>query len=146
MGITLEAHTTMGSMPIYLSGSEEQKKKWLNPLARGEWLGAFGLTEPEAGSDAGATKTTAVLEGDDWVINGTKCFITNSGTEMSKIVTITAVTGTGGDKKEISNIVVPHGTPGFTVAPPYRKMGWHASDTHELSFDDCRVPAENLLG
>ena len=146
MGITLEAHTTLGSLPIYYEGTEEQKQEWLVPLARGEILGSFGLTEPEAGSDAGATKTTAELDGDQWVINGTKCFITNSGTEMSRMVTITAVTGTDGDRKEISNIMVPHGTPGFTVAPPYRKMGWHASDTHELSFNDCRVPRENLLG
>jgi len=146
LGITMEAHTTLGSLPIYYEGTDEQKQKWLVPLAKGEMLGAFGLTEPEAGSDAGATRTTAELDGDEWVINGTKCFITNSGTEISKVVTITAVTGMTGDKKEISNILVPHGTPGFTVAPPYRKMGWHASDTHELSFNDCRVPRENLLG
>ncbi|MBU4385643.1 MAG: acyl-CoA dehydrogenase family protein, partial [Actinobacteria bacterium] len=146
LGITMEAHTTLGSLPIYYEGTEKQKQEWLVPLARGEILGAFGLTEPEAGSDAGATKTAAELDGDEWVINGTKCFITNSGTEMSRVVTITAVTGMVGGKKEISNILVPHGAPGFTVAPPYRKMGWHASDTHELSFNDCRVPLENLLG
>jgi short-chain 2-methylacyl-CoA dehydrogenase len=147
LGITLEAHSTLGSLPIYLAGSEEQKQKWLVPLAKGEMLGAFGLTEPEAGSDAASTKTTARLEGSEWVINGTKCFITNSGTEISRIVTVTAVTGTRDDgKREISNIVVHHGAPGFAVAPPYRKMGWHSSDTHELSFSDCRVPEENLLG
>ncbi|MDD5448699.1 MAG: acyl-CoA dehydrogenase family protein, partial [Actinomycetota bacterium] len=133
-------------MPIYFSGTQEQKEKWLVPLAKGEALGAFGLTEPEAGSDAAATKTTAVLDGDEWVINGTKCFITNSGTSISRVVTITAVTGEANGRKEISNIVVPHGTPGFSVSPPYRKMGWHASDTHELSFNDVRVPKENLLG
>lgn len=146
IGITLEAHTSLGSMPIYYAGNEEQKQKWLVPLARGEMLGAFGLTEPEAGSDAGGTRTTAVEDGDEWVINGTKCFITNSGTDISRVVTITAVTGKDGDRNQISNIVVPHGTPGFTVAPPYRKMGWHAADTHELSFHDCRVPTKNLLG
>lgn len=146
LGITVAAHTSLSAMPIYFHGTEEQKQKWLVPLARGKILGAFGLTEPEAGSDSGATKTTARLEGDEWVINGTKCFITNSGTEISGIVTITAVTGSRGEKKEISNIIVPHGAPGFTVSPPYRKMGWHSSDTHELSFDDCRVPKENLLG
>jgi len=146
LGITMAAHTSLGALPILMSGTEEQKQKWLVPLAKGEILGAFGLTEPEAGSDAGATKTTAELVGDHWVINGTKCFITNSGTKISKIVTITAVTGMVGGKKEISNIIVPHGTPGFTVSPPYRKMGWHCSDTHELSFNDCRVPKENLLG
>ncbi|MDD5748461.1 MAG: acyl-CoA dehydrogenase family protein [Actinomycetota bacterium] len=146
LAITVAAHTSLGSLTILVSGTEEQKKKWLVPLAKGEMLGAFGLTEPEAGSDAGATKTTAELSGDEWVINGTKCFITNSGTDISKIVTITAVTGMTGGKKEISNIIVPHGTPGFTVAPAYRKMGWHCSDTHELSFSDCRVPKENLLG
>lgn len=146
LGITMAAHTSIGSLPIYLFGSEEQKQEWLIPLAKGEKLGAFGLTEPEAGSDAGATKTAAELKNGQWVINGTKCFITNSGTDITGLVTITAVTGKIGGKKEISNIIVPAGTPGFSVAPPYRKMGWHSSDTHELSFSDCRVPETNLLG
>ncbi len=146
LGITMAAHTSLGCMPIYFYGTEEQKRKWLVPLAKGEMLGSFGLTEPEAGSDAGATKTTAVLDGDEWVINGTKVFITNSGTKISGLVIITAVTGENEKGKEISNIIVPHGTPGFEVSPPYRKMGWRYSDTHELSFVDCRVPKENLLG
>lgn len=146
LGITMAAHTSLSALPIYQYGTEEQKEEWLIPLAQGKMLGAFGLTEPDAGSDAGATKTTADLRGDHWVINGTKCFITNSGTDISKIVTITAVTGMTGGKKEISNIIVPHGTPGFTVAPGYRKMGWHTSDTHELSFSECKVPKGNLLG
>ena len=146
LGITIAAHTSLGALPIYLFGSEEQKQEWLIPLAQGKILGAFGLTEPEAGSDAGGTKTTAMLQGGEWVINGTKCFITNSGTDISGVVTITAVTDSQRDRKEISNIIVPSGTPGFTVAPAYRKMGWHSSDTHELSFSDCRVPEENLLG
>ncbi len=146
MGITMAAHTSLGCLPIYLFGSEEQKQEFLVPLARGEKLGAFGLTEPEAGSDAGATKTSAQLKNGQWVINGTKCFITNSGTDITSLVTITAVTGKIGGKKEISNIIVPAGTPGFSVSPPYNKMGWHSSDTHELSFSDCRVPESNLLG
>jgi len=146
LGITISAHTSLGAMLVYENGTEEQQQEWLVPMAQGKILGAFGLTEPEAGSDAGATKTTAVLDGDDWVINGTKCFISNSGTKISKMVIITAVTGERDGKKEISNIIVPHGAPGFTVSPPYRKMGWHISDTHELSFSDCRVPAGNLLG
>lgn len=146
MGITMAAHTSLTAMPLVHYGSEEQKQKWLIPLARGEKLGAFGLTEPEAGSDAGGTKTTAELDGGEWVINGTKCFITNSGTDISMLVIVTAVTGDRGGKKEISNIIVTHGTPGFSVAPQYRKMGWHSSDTHELSFQDCRVPEGNLLG
>ncbi len=146
LGITMAAHTSLGALPIHFFGSEEQKQEWLIPLARGEKLGAFGLTEPEAGSDAGATKTTASLKNGEWVINGTKCFITNSGTDITGLATITAVTGKIGGKREISNIVVPSGTPGFSVSPPYRKMGWHSSDTHELSFSDCRVPESNLLG
>lgn len=146
LGITIAAQTSLGTLPIYFFGSDEQKSEWLVPLAQGKMLGAFGLTEPEAGSDAGGTKTTAVLTNGEWVINGTKCFITNSGTDISGVVTITAITDNQRDRKEISNIIVPHGTPGFTVAPPYRKMGWHSSDTHELSFSDCRVPEENLLG
>ena len=146
LGITMAAHTSLGALPIYYFGTEDQKQEWLIPLAQGKKLGAFGLTEPDAGSDAGATKTTAVLQNEEWVINGTKVFITNSGTDITQHVTITAVTGDRGGKKEISNIIVPSGTPGFAVAPPYRKMGWHSSDTHELSFSDCRVPAGNLLG
>ena len=146
LGITMAAHTSLSALPIYLFGSEQQKQEWLIPLAQGRMLGAFGLTEPEAGSDAGATKTRAVLEDGEWVINGTKCFITNSGTDITGIVTITAVTGDRSGKKEISNIIIPSGAPGFSVSPPYRKMGWHSSDTHELSFSDCRVPQSNLLG
>lgn len=146
LGITIAAHTSLSARPILLFGTEDQKQKWLVPLAQGTGLGAFGLTEPEAGSDAGNTRTTAVLEGDEWVINGTKCFITNSGTDISLLVVITAVTGDEIGKKEISNIIVPNGTLGYTVAPKYRKMGWQSSDTHELSFSDCRVRKENLLG
>ncbi|QGK71708.1 acyl-CoA dehydrogenase [Allosaccharopolyspora coralli] len=147
VSITLEAGVSLGLMPIYRFGTAEQKKKWLPGLASGEVLGAFGLTEPGCGSDAGGTRTTAVLDGDEWVLNGSKAFITNSGTDITGFVTVTAVTGTKPDGgKEISTIVVPSGTPGFTVAPKYSKVGWNASDTHELSFDDCRVPAENLLG
>ncbi|HYN37382.1 MAG TPA: acyl-CoA dehydrogenase family protein [Actinomycetota bacterium] len=146
LAITLEAAVGLGAMPIYKFGTEEQRQKWLPPLAAGEALAGFGLTEPGGGSDAGATKTTAVLEGDHWVINGSKAFITNSGTAMTSFVTVTAVTGTEGSHKEISAIIVPSGTPGFEVSQPYRKMGWHHSDTRELSFSDCRVPEENLLG
>ncbi|HYI45721.1 MAG TPA: acyl-CoA dehydrogenase family protein [Actinomycetota bacterium] len=146
LAITLEAAVGLGSMPIYRFGTEEQKQKWLVPLARGEALGAFGLTETGGGSDAGATRTTARLEGGEWVINGTKVFITNSGTPITSVTTITAVTGEENGKRKTSAILVPNGTPGFTVGPHYRKMGWRHSDTHELSFDDCRVPEENLLG
>jgi alkylation response protein AidB-like acyl-CoA dehydrogenase len=147
VAITLEAGVSLGAMPIYRFGNEEQKKRWLPLLCTGERLGAFGLTEPGGGSDAGATATTAKLDGDQWVINGTKAFITNSGTEITALVTVTAVTGTTPDgRKEISAIIVPSGTPGFTVSKKYSKVGWCASDTHELSFADCRVPAENLLG
>ena len=142
MGITLEAAVGLGINPIYEFGSDEQKERWLPDLLAGRALAGFGLTEPEAGSDAGATKTRAELDGDEWVINGSKAFITNAGTEITSVVTVTARTG----PDEISAIIVPSGTPGFTVEPAYRKMGWHASDTHGLSFDDCRVPAENLLG
>ena len=124
LGITMAAHTSLAALAVYYFGTEEQKQKWLIPLAQGKILGAFGLTEPEAGSDAGATKTTARLDGDEWVINGTKCFITNSGTDITGMVTLTAVTDNKRDRKEISNVIVPKGTPGFTVAPPYRKMGW----------------------
>jgi short/branched chain acyl-CoA dehydrogenase len=148
VAITLEAGVSLGAMPIYRFGTEEQKREWLPELCAGTKLAGFGLTEPGGGSDAGATRTTAVLsdEGDEWVINGSKSFITNSGTDITSAVTVTAVTGTSGSRKEISAIIVPSGTPGFTVAPKYSKVGWNASDTHELSFDDCRVPAANLLG
>jgi short-chain 2-methylacyl-CoA dehydrogenase len=147
MAITLEAAVGLGANPIYQFGTEEQKQAWLAPMARGEILGAFGLTEPSGGSDAEATKTTATLEGGEWVINGSKAFITNSGTPITRLATISAVTGTDRDGgKEISAIIVPTDTPGFEVGKDYRKLGWHASDTHELSFNDCRVPEENLLG
>ena len=144
MAITLEAGVGLGANPIYSFGTEEQKQRWLPDLCAGRALGAFGLTEPEAGSDAGGTRTKAALdEGTgEWVIDGEKAFITNSGTPITSIITITARTGTG----EISTIVVPAGTSGLTVQPPYRKMGWHVSDTHGLTFDGCRVPAANLLG
>ncbi|MFG2061808.1 acyl-CoA dehydrogenase family protein [Micromonospora sp. NPDC048871] len=147
VAITLEAAVSLGAMPIYRFGTEEQKARWLPKLLSGEALAGFGLTEPGTGSDAGGTETRAVLEGDEWVINGSKAFITNSGTDITSMVTVTAVTGTRPDgAKELSTIIVPSGTPGFTVAPGYSKVGWTASDTHELTFDDCRVPAENLLG
>ncbi|MFE6283294.1 acyl-CoA dehydrogenase family protein [Streptomyces sp. NPDC057877] len=149
VAITLEAGVSLGAMPVHLFGTEEQKRRWLPRLCSGEMLGAFGLTEPDGGSDAGATRTTALLdpETDEWVINGTKCFITNSGTDITGLVTVTAVTGrTPDDKPLISSIIVPSGTPGFTVAPAYSKVGWNASDTRELSFSDVRVPATNLLG
>jgi butyryl-CoA dehydrogenase len=140
--VALSAGVSLGAAPIHRFGTPEQKRRWLPALCAGTALAAFGLTEPEAGTDAAAARTTAVLDGDSWVVNGTKSFITNSGTDITSLVTITAVTGPG----EISTIVVPAGTPGFTVAPGYSKVGWCASDTHELSFVDCRVPAENLLG
>jgi alkylation response protein AidB-like acyl-CoA dehydrogenase len=147
VAITVCAHTSLGTQPLYLFGSEEQKQRYLPRLCRGEMLGAFGLTEPEAGSDAGNTQTRAVLEDGEWVINGAKQFITNAGTDISGLVVITAVTGTGdGDRKEISNILVENGTPGYEPGQPYRKMGWNASDTRPLSFSDCRVPEENLVG
>ncbi|MGW5635777.1 acyl-CoA dehydrogenase family protein [Streptomyces sp. NPDC003832] len=149
VAITLEAGVSLGAMPIHLFGTPEQKAEWLPRLCTGEILGAFGLTEPDGGSDAGATRTTARLDEttDEWVINGSKCFITNSGTDITGLITVTAVTGTtdGGDK-EISAIIVPAGTPGLSVAAPYSKVGWNASDTRELSFTDVRVPARNLLG
>jgi len=145
VAITLCAHTSLGTQPIYLFGSEEQKREWLPELCAGRRLGAFGLTEPEAGSDAGNTRTRARLEDGEWVIDGAKQFITNAGTEVSGLVTITAVTSDNGEK-EISNIVVANGTPGYTQGEPYRKMGWNASDTRPLTFEDCRVPEENLLG
>ncbi|MEU6072494.1 acyl-CoA dehydrogenase family protein [Micromonospora sp. NPDC047074] len=149
VAITLEAAVSLGAMPIYRFGTEEQKAQWLPKLLSGEALAGFGLTEPGTGSDAGGTQTRAVLDEstDEWVINGSKAFITNSGTDITALVTVTAVTGTRPDgAKELSTIIVPSGTPGFTVAPGYSKVGWNASDTHELTFDDCRVPAANLLG
>jgi short-chain 2-methylacyl-CoA dehydrogenase len=141
--ITVAAHTSLGTMPIYLWGTERQKSEWLPVLCTGRKLAAFGLTEPEAGSDAGATRTRARLENGEWAIDGSKQFISNAGTEISGCVTITALTD--GDR-EISNIIVPNGTPGYTQGEPYRKMGWNASDTRPLSFEDCRVPESNLLG
>ncbi|WP_067899770.1 acyl-CoA dehydrogenase family protein [Nocardia vaccinii] len=147
VAITLEAGVSLGAMPVYRFGNEAQKQEWLPRLTSGKSLAAFGLTEPEAGSDAGGTRTTAIEDGADWVINGSKQFITNSGTDITKLVTVTAVTGVkDGGKKEISTILVPTSTPGFTAEPAYDKVGWHASDTHPLSFDDVRVPRENLLG
>jgi short/branched chain acyl-CoA dehydrogenase len=170
VAITLCAHTSLGTQPIYLFGSEAQKREWLPRLCSGEKLGAFGLTEPEAGSDAGNTRTRARLQDGEWAIDGAKQFITNAGTEISGVVCITAVTGASDDAagandgergaggkqaggttepanaKEISNIIVPNGTPGYEQGEPYRKMGWNASDTRPLSFADCRVPQENLLG
>jgi alkylation response protein AidB-like acyl-CoA dehydrogenase len=146
VAITLEAGVSLGAMPIYRFGNAEQKAKWLPDLVSGEALGSFGLTEPGGGSDAGATRTTARLDGDNWIINGTKAFITNSGTDITRLATITAVTGQTGDRKEISAIIVPSGTPGFAVSKKYSKVGWRASDTRELSFTDCVVPQENLLG
>jgi alkylation response protein AidB-like acyl-CoA dehydrogenase len=142
VAITLCAHTSLGTQPIYLFGSEEHKQDWLPRLCSGSILGAFGLTEAEAGSDAANTKTRARPDGGDWVIDGAKQFITNAGTDISGVVTITALTGKG----EISNFLVPNGTPGYEQGEPYRKMGWHASDTRPLTFDDCRVPEGNLLG
>jgi short/branched chain acyl-CoA dehydrogenase len=142
LAITLEAGVCLGASPLYRYGTEEQKARWLPDLVAGRTLGAFGLTEPEAGSDAGATRTRARLDGGQWVINGEKVFITNSGSPMTALVTVTVRTG----PDEVSSILVPAGTPGLVVEPAYRKMGWHASDTHGLRFEDCRVPAENLLG
>lgn len=146
LAITLEAAVGLGAMPIFRYGNAEQKETYLPELLAGKALGGFGLTEPGAGSDAGATRTTARLENGEWVINGAKQFITNSGTAITRFVTVTAVTGETGGKKEISTIIVPNGTPGFTVEPAYDKVGWHASDTHPLTFVDARVPEANLLG
>jgi alkylation response protein AidB-like acyl-CoA dehydrogenase len=150
VAITVCAHTSLGTQPIYLFGSEEQRLEWMPRLCSGEILGAFGLTEPEAGSDAGNTQTRARLEGEEWVINGSKQFITNAGTDISGLVCITAVTGPARPEPdvagEISNIIVPNGTPGYEPGLPYRKMGWNASDTRPLTFSDCHVPAANLLG
>jgi short-chain 2-methylacyl-CoA dehydrogenase len=142
VAITVAAHTSLGTMPIFLFGTEKQKQEWLPDLASGKRLAAFGLTEPGAGSDAGATRTRAELRDGEWVVNGSKIFITNAGTDLSACVTITART----DEDEISNLIVPNGTPGYEISAPMRKMGWHASDTRELSFRDCAVPEENLLG
>jgi short-chain 2-methylacyl-CoA dehydrogenase len=150
VAITLCAHTSLGTQPIYLYGTEEQKREWLPRLCSGERLGAFGLTEPEAGSDAGNTRTKARLEDGEWIVDGAKQFITNAGTDISGVVCITAVTGgldgNPAHAKEISNLIVPNGAPGYEQGEPYRKMGWNASDTRPLSFSDCRVPEANLLG
>jgi short-chain 2-methylacyl-CoA dehydrogenase len=140
--VALSAGVSLGALPIHRFGTPDQKRRWLPALCAGEALAAFGLTEPEAGTDAAAVRTTAVLDGDSWVVNGAKSFITNSGTDITSLVTITAATA----PDEISTVIVPAGTPGFTVAPGYSKVGWCASDTHGLSFVDCRVPVENLLG
>jgi alkylation response protein AidB-like acyl-CoA dehydrogenase len=142
VAITLCAHISLGTAPIYMFGSEDQKREWLPLLCSGERLGAFGLTEPQAGSDAANVATRARLDGGEWVIDGAKQFITNAGTDISGLVCITARTG----ESEISNLIVPNGTPGYEQDEPYRKMGWNASDTRALRFSDCRVPAENLLG
>lgn len=151
VAITLEAGVSLGAMPVYRFGTQEQKEQWLPALCAGEQLAGFGLTEPGAGSDAGGTQTKAVQDGDSWLINGTKEFITNSGTDITTLVTVTAVTGTknradGSETKEISTFLVPRPTPGFTVEPAYNKVGWNASDTHPLTLKDVRVPEENLLG
>ena len=146
LAITVAAHTSLGTAPINLWGTDEQKAEWLPQLCSGRRLAAFGLTEPEAGSDAGNTRTTAALADGEWVINGEKVFITNPGTEISGCVIITAVTAENDGRREISNIIVPNGTPGYEVGEPYRKMGWRASDTRPLAFADCRVPEANLLG
>jgi short/branched chain acyl-CoA dehydrogenase len=142
VAITVAAHHSLGTLPIYYYGTEEQKREWLPQLASGERLAAFGLTEPDAGSDAGATRTRAELRDGEWVINGSKIFITNAGTDISGCVTITALTG----DDEVSNLIVPNGTPGYEISPPMHKLGWHASDTRELSFRDVGVPEGNLLG
>jgi short-chain 2-methylacyl-CoA dehydrogenase len=142
LAITVAAHTSLGTMPIFLFGSETQRQQWLPRLASGETLAAFGLTEPDAGSDAGSTRTRADLRDGSWVVNGAKMFITNAGTDITACVTITAVTG----PDEISNIIVPNGTPGYEISKPMHKLGWRASDTRELSFKDCAIPEGNLLG
>ena len=142
VAITVAAHHSLGTLPIYYYGNEEQKRAWLPDLASGNKLAAFGLTEPGAGSDAGASRTTAELRDGQWIVNGSKIFITNAGTNITACVTITARTG----DDEISNIIVPNGTAGYEIWKPMKKLGWHASDTRELSFEDCAVPEENLLG
>ena len=147
VGITMSAHISLPCNALLYFGSDEQKQKWLIPLAQGEMLGAFGLTEPSAGSDAGAAQTTVELKDDQWIINGSKCFITNAGTDISGPVIITAITGRRENgKPEISNFIVPRGTKGYSQGPKYDKMGWRASDTRELIFSDCKIPKENLLG
>lgn len=146
VAITVGANVALGGAPLLLFGTEEQKQRWLVPLARGEILGAFGSTEPGMGSDVAACATRAVEQDGQWVINGTKAFITNAGTELSAFVIITAVTGERADRREISTILVPRGTPGYEIGPPYRKMGWHASDTRELRFHDCRVSQALTIG
>jgi short/branched chain acyl-CoA dehydrogenase len=147
VAITLEAAVALGAMPIYRFGTDEQRVRWLPELCQGERLAAFGLTEPGGGSDIpGGMRTTARLEAGEWVINGSKAFITNAGTSMTSLVTALAITGSTGDRREISAIIVPSGTPGFTVGPEYSKVGWCASDTRELAFAGCRVPEANLLG
>jgi alkylation response protein AidB-like acyl-CoA dehydrogenase len=142
VAITVAAHTSLGTMPIFLYGTDEQKREWLPRLTSGQGLAAFGLTEPGAGSDAGATLTRAELRDGSWIVNGSKNFITNSGTDISACVTITALTG----EDEVSTIIVPNGTPGYELSPPLKKLGWRASDTRQLSFEDCAVPEGNLLG
>jgi alkylation response protein AidB-like acyl-CoA dehydrogenase len=142
VAITVAAHTSLGTMPIYLYGTEEQKREWLPRLASGQGLAAFGLTEPGAGSDAGATLTRAELRDGNWIVNGSKMFITNAGTDITACVTITALTAEG----EVSTIIVPNGTPGYGISAPLHKLGWRASDTRELAFEDCAVPEGNLLG
>ena len=142
VAITVAAHTSLGTMPIYLYGTEEQKREWLPRLTSGQGLAAFGLTEPGAGSDAGATLTRAELRDGSWIVNGSKSFITNSGTDITACVTITALTG----EDEVSTIIVPNGTPGYELSPPLKKLGWRASDTRQLTFEDCAVPEGNLLG
>jgi len=147
IGVTLEAGVGLGAMPIFRRGTEAQKNEWMPMLASGRALAGFGLTEADAGSDAAGTKTTAELVDGEWVINGAKQFITNSGTEITRLVTVTAVTGiTANGRPELSAILVPSGTPGFTVEPAYDKVGWHTSDTHPLTFENVRVPEANLLG
>jgi short-chain 2-methylacyl-CoA dehydrogenase len=146
VAITAAAHTSLGTMPIYMFGDERQRREWLPDLCSGRRLAAFGLTEPEAGSDAGNVRTRARLEDGEWVIDGAKQFITNAGTEISSCVSITAVTGGSEGRREVSNLIVPNGAPGYEPGEPYRKMGWNASDTRPLTFSGCRVPEENLLG
>ena len=147
VAITLEAAVGLGAMPIFRFGSDAQRERWLPELCQGERLAAFGLTEPGGGSDIpGGMRTTAQLDGDEWVVSGSKAFITNSGTAITSVVTALAITGRSADRPQISAIMIPTGTPGFTVAPEYSKVGWCASDTRELSFDSCRVPADHLLG
>ena len=147
VAITLEAGVSLGSMPVHRFGTEDQKQRWLPELCRGERLAAFGLTEPDGGSDAGAVSTRAGQDGTSWVVNGSKAFITNSGTDITSLITVMAITGRDGDgRNELSCVLVPSGTPGLTVEPGYSKVGWCASDTHGLVFDNCRVPKENLLG